>query len=83
MVYIPLSPINVYEPLYNFFSLDIVKFSSIAYDDELCFVIVGIRDVEGLEQANEVSKHLRIFSLQMWDMLIDWPYVWYEHVYFL
>ena len=47
------------------------ELSSVAYNNVLYFVIVGICDVEGLERVDEVSKHLRLLSLKTCDMLAD------------
>ena len=80
--YTPFSPINVYRGFSSPFSLDGYSYSSLStvYNDESCFVIIGIHDVEGLEWANKVSKHLRTLSLKMCDMLVDWARIWYDYV---
>jgi hypothetical protein len=71
--YTPLSPVNVYKGFSSLFSLDGTLYSSLStvYNDESCFVIIGIRDVGGLERAIEVSKHLRTLFLKTCDMLVD------------
>jgi hypothetical protein len=54
---------------------------STTYNDELCFIIVGIRDVGGLEWAYKISKHLQTLSLKTCDILANSERVWYEYVY--
>ena len=65
------------------FSLATLLLNMTEYNGMLYSIIAGFNLVWEFIQVCEVSEPLHPFYLKTWDILANWPRVWYEHTYFI